>query len=31
MTMLMATHDNLVDEFVDEVLFLKDGQISDSL
>lgn len=31
MTMLMATHDNLVDEFVDKVLFLKDGQISDSL
>jgi ABC-type lipoprotein export system ATPase subunit len=31
MTMLMATHDNLVDEFVDEVLFLKDGQISDTL
>ena len=31
MTMLMATHDNLVDEFVDQVLFLKDGQISDSL
>jgi putative ABC transport system ATP-binding protein len=26
-TMLMATHDSLVDEFVDEILFLKDGMI----
>lgn len=26
-TMLMATHDSLVDEFVDEVLYLKDGKI----
>mgnify|MGYP001299684130 CR=1 FL=1 len=26
-TMLMATHDSLVDEFVDEVLLLKDGKI----
>ncbi|MEZ4657890.1 MAG: ATP-binding cassette domain-containing protein [Caldilineaceae bacterium] len=27
MTMLMATHDSLSDEFVDQVLRLKDGQI----
>ena len=27
MTMLMATHDSLVDEFVDEILMLRDGMI----
>ena len=27
-TMLMATHDSLVDSFVDEVLYLQDGRIS---
>ncbi len=27
MTMLMATHDSLVDDYVDEVLHLRDGQI----
>jgi len=26
-TMLMATHDSLVDDYVDEVLHLRDGQI----
>jgi len=30
-TMLMATHDSLVDDFVDQVIYLKDGQIVDSL
>jgi len=30
-TMLMATHDSLVDEFVDQVIYLKDGQIVESL
>ncbi len=30
-TMLMATHDNLVDEFVDGILHLRDGQIVTSL
>ena len=29
-TMLMATHDSLVDEFVDEILFLKDGMIQEN-
>jgi ABC-type lipoprotein export system ATPase subunit len=27
MTMLMATHDSLVDDYVDQVLHLQDGQI----
>lgn len=27
LTLLMVTHDNLVDEYVDEVLLLKDGEI----
>jgi len=29
MTMLMASHDNLVDEFVDQVLHLQDGVIKE--
>lgn len=29
MTMLMATHDNLVDSYVDQVLHLQDGQIAE--
>jgi ABC-type lipoprotein export system ATPase subunit len=29
-TMLMTSHDGLVDEYVDEVLHLKDGQIENS-
>jgi ABC-type lipoprotein export system ATPase subunit len=28
LTMLLATHDNLVDEYADEVLHLVDGQIA---
>ena len=28
MTMLMATHDSLVDEFVDEILVLRDGRVN---
>jgi putative ABC transport system ATP-binding protein len=28
MTMLCATHDNLVDEYVDQVLYLEDGKIA---
>lgn len=31
MTMLMTSHDALVDEYVDQVLHLKDGQIEDSI
>lgn len=31
MTMLMVTHDNLVDEYVDQVLRLRDGQLEDAL
>lgn len=31
MTFLMVTHDSLVDEFVDEVLLLRDGQVVSTL
>lgn len=31
MTFLMVTHDSLVDEFVDEVLLLRDGQVISTL
>ena len=30
-TMLMVTHDNLVDEYVDQVLRLRDGQLEEAL
>ncbi len=30
-TMLMVTHDNLVDEYVDQILRLRDGQLDDAI